>query len=56
MILGASSGFGEATSLELARGGYDIVGVDPDRKTTLPHVEQVINYLEPETAAELSTR
>jgi NAD(P)-dependent dehydrogenase (short-subunit alcohol dehydrogenase family) len=42
LILGASSGFGEATSLELARHGYDIIGVHLDRKTTMPHVEEVI--------------
>ena len=43
LILGASSGFGEATSLELARNGYDIIGVHLDRRSTLPHVEQVID-------------
>ena len=43
LILGASSGFGEATSLELARAGYDIIGVHLDRRSTLPHVEQVIH-------------
>ena len=42
LILGASSGFGEATGLELARAGYDIIGVHLDRKTTMPHVEDVI--------------
>jgi NAD(P)-dependent dehydrogenase (short-subunit alcohol dehydrogenase family) len=42
LILGASSGFGEATGLELARAGYDIIGVHLDRKATLPHVEEVI--------------
>ncbi|HEV2439313.1 MAG TPA: SDR family oxidoreductase [bacterium] len=42
VILGASSGFGEATGLELARAGYDIIGVHLDRKTTMPHVEEVI--------------
>src|SRR5579859_5736985 len=42
LILGASSGFGEATGLELARAGYDIIGVHLDRKTTMPHVEEVI--------------
>ncbi len=42
LILGASSGFGEATSLELARSGYDIIGVHLDRRSTLPHVETVI--------------
>jgi len=43
VILGASSGFGEAASLELARAGFDIVGVHLDRKGTMPHVEKVIN-------------
>jgi NAD(P)-dependent dehydrogenase (short-subunit alcohol dehydrogenase family) len=42
LILGASSGFGEATSLELARNGYNIIGVHLDRRSTLPHAEQVI--------------
>jgi len=43
LILGASSGFGEAASLELSRAGYDIVGVHLDRKGTMPHVEEVID-------------
>jgi NAD(P)-dependent dehydrogenase (short-subunit alcohol dehydrogenase family) len=43
LILGASSGFGEATSLELARNGYNIIGVHLDRRSTLPHAEQVID-------------
>lgn len=42
LVLGASSGFGEATSLELARAGYDIIGVHLDRKSTMAHVEEVI--------------
>lgn len=45
LILGASSGFGEATSLELARSGYNIFGVHLDRKATLPHVEQVVSSI-----------
>ncbi len=45
LILGASSGFGEATSLELARNGYGIIGVHLDRKSTLPHVERVIDEI-----------
>ena len=35
LILGASSGFGEATSLALARAGMNIFGVHLDRKATL---------------------
>ena len=41
LILGASSGFGEATALELASSGMNIFGVHLDRRETLPHVEQV---------------
>lgn len=43
VILGASSGFGEATGLELARSGYHIIGVHLDRKGTLAHVDEVID-------------
>lgn len=42
IILGASSGFGEAISLKLAELGVNIVGVHLDRKSTIPHVEEVI--------------
>ena len=41
LILGASSGFGEATALELARRGMDIVGVHLDRRSTMPNVERI---------------
>ncbi len=41
LILGASSGFGEATSIELARAGMNIFGVHLDRRDKLPHVEEV---------------
>src|SRR3990170_2576395 len=41
LILGASSGFGEATSLALARAGLNIFGVHLDRKATLPNVERI---------------
>jgi len=51
LILGASSGFGEATGLELARAGYDIIGVHLDRKTTMPHVEEVIGGIRAEGRA-----
>jgi NAD(P)-dependent dehydrogenase (short-subunit alcohol dehydrogenase family) len=45
LILGASSGFGEATAVELARAGMNIFGVHLDRKSTLPHVEEVIGKI-----------
>ena len=41
LILGASSGFGEAASLEFARAGYDIVGVHLDRRAGMARVEEL---------------
>ena len=41
LILGASSGFGAATSRALARAGMDIVGVHLDVKKTLPRAQAV---------------
>src|SRR5438045_1373037 len=41
LILGASSGFGEAVSIELARTGFSIYGVHLDRRETLSHVADV---------------
>jgi NAD(P)-dependent dehydrogenase (short-subunit alcohol dehydrogenase family) len=41
LVLGASSGFGEATSLALARAGLHIFGVHLDRRSTLPNVERI---------------
>jgi len=45
LVLGASSGFGEATAVELARTGMDVFGVHLDRRATLPHVEEVISAI-----------
>jgi NAD(P)-dependent dehydrogenase (short-subunit alcohol dehydrogenase family) len=41
LVLGASSGFGEATVRELAANGYDIAGVHLDRKAGMEHVEEI---------------
>jgi len=41
LILGASSGMGEATSLALARAGYRICGIHLDFRAALAHVEEV---------------
>ncbi len=45
LVLGSSSGFGEACSLELARAGMNIFGVHLDRRATLPHVEEIIREI-----------
>ena len=41
LILGASSGFGEAASLAFARAGMNIAGVHLDRRATMPNVERI---------------
>ena len=41
LILGASSGMGEATGLALAKAGYRIAGVHLDFRAALTHVEEV---------------
>jgi enoyl-[acyl-carrier protein] reductase III len=41
LVLGASSGFGAATSLALARAGLHIFAVHLDRKSTLPNAERL---------------
>jgi len=41
LILGASSGFGEATAIALAGAGMSVVGVHLDRKATLPNAERI---------------
>jgi NAD(P)-dependent dehydrogenase (short-subunit alcohol dehydrogenase family) len=46
LILGASSGFGEATALALARAGVDIIGVHLDRRATMPQVERIVSTIQ----------
>ncbi len=46
LILGASSGFGEAAALALGGAGYDIYGVHLDRRAGLEHVEEIIAEIE----------
>ncbi|MFI5180890.1 MAG: SDR family oxidoreductase [Thermoanaerobaculia bacterium] len=46
LVLGASSGFGEAASLALARAGRNVFGVHLDRRATLPSVERIMGEIE----------
>jgi len=45
IILGASSGFGGATSIELAKAGMNIFGVHLDRQATMPNVQQIVKEI-----------
>ncbi|MEE9465208.1 MAG: SDR family oxidoreductase, partial [Candidatus Neomarinimicrobiota bacterium] len=46
VILGASSGFGAATAIELAKSGFNIAGVHLDRRATQPQVQQVLEQVQ----------
>jgi enoyl-[acyl-carrier-protein] reductase (NADH) len=46
LILGASSGFGEAAALALAGAGYDICGVHLDRRQGMAHVAEITSQIE----------
>jgi len=46
LILGASSGFGGAAAVELAKHGYNIFGIHLDRQITMPNVVQIIKKIE----------
>ena len=46
LILGASSGFGEAAALEFAAAGWDVFGVHLDRRQGLAHVAEITAAIE----------
>ena len=46
LILGASSGFGAATAVELARSGMNVFGVHLDLRSTLPNAQRVVAEVE----------
>jgi enoyl-[acyl-carrier protein] reductase III len=46
IILGASSGFGGATAVRLAKDGYGIIGIHLDRQATMPHVQQIVEDIQ----------
>lgn len=45
LVLGASSGFGEACARALAADGFNVYGVHLDRKSTMGHVEEVVEAI-----------
>ncbi len=46
LVLGASSGFGAAAAVELARAGHDVFGVHLDRKATQPAADEVVKAIQ----------
>lgn len=50
LVLGASSGFGEAAALAFARAGRNVFGVHLDRRITLPNVTRIRGEIEAQGA------
>ncbi len=46
LILGASSGFGGATAVALAKNGYHILGIHLDRQINMSKVNQITKKIE----------
>ena len=46
LILGASSGMGEATAIALAKAGYRICGIHLDFRAGLAHVAEIVAAIE----------
>ncbi len=46
VILGASSGFGGATAIQLAKDGFNIVGIHLDRQATMDNVNKIISQIQ----------
>ena len=46
LVLGASSGFGGASAVELAKAGFSIIGIHLDRQVTMPNVNTIIRKIE----------
>ena len=55
LILGASSGFGEAASRKLAEAGYPIFGVHLDRRAGMKAVEDMVAECADEARSLLDT-
>lgn len=45
LILGASSGFGEAAALKLSEDGFNIIGVHLDRQSTMHNVDRITSAI-----------
>lgn len=45
VVLGASSGFGEACAIGLSELGFNIIGIHLDRLSTMPNVERIIRTI-----------